>query len=92
MKHFPRKAIGATLIAIAACLVGVSASAAQASSDDGKVHPIAETKKAGKAVGHGVKKTTKAIGHGTRDGARAVGHAARDTTRKIGHAFRDAGK
>lgn len=79
-------------IAIAASLVCVSAGAAPASSDDGKVHPIAATKKAGKAVGHGVKKASKDIGHGFRDGGRAVGHAARDTTRKVGHAFRDAGK
>lgn len=68
-----------------------SASAAEEHGDEGssKVHPVDETKKAAKAVGHGVKKTTTAIGHGFRDGARAVGHGARNVTREVGHAFRD---
>lgn len=81
----------AALIALAACLFNISAYAAEASSNDSssKVHPVAATKKAAKAIGHGVKKTTKKIGHGFRDGARAVGHGTRDVTRKVGHAFRD---
>lgn len=83
--------LSATMITIAACLLSASAYATEQANNDssGKVHPVAETKKAAKAVGHGVKKTTKAIGHGFRDGARAVGHGTRDVTRKVGHAFRD---
>jgi hypothetical protein len=79
------------LIAIALCSFQLSAHADDTSSNESpkKVHPIGETKKAAKAVGHGVKKTTKAVGHGFRDGARAVGHGTRNVTRGVGHAFRD---
>ncbi len=80
------------LIAVAAFLFSAAACAAPSANGDGKLHPVDETKKAGTAVGHGVKKATKDIGHGFRDGGRAIGHGARDVTRKIGHAFRDAGK
>lgn len=80
-----------TVLALVATLFAVSASAADEPADKGSsgVHPIAATKKAAKAVGHGTKKTTKAIGHGFRDGARAIGHGTRNVTRDIGHAFRD---
>ena len=57
--------------------------------DSGTLHPVDETKKAAKAVGHGAKKATKAVGHAFRDGARAVGHGAKKVTRDVGHAFRD---
>jgi len=85
-----QKAFGA-LVAIAMSLCAVSASAADEPTDKGSsgVHPVAATKKAAKAVGHGTKKTTKAIGHGFRDGARAIGHGTRNVTRDVGHAFRD---
>jgi hypothetical protein len=79
------------LIAIAACLFNLSVHAAEASSESssGKVHPVAEAKKAGKEIGHGVKKGTKAVGHGFRDGTRAVGHTTKKVTKDVGHAFRD---
>jgi len=79
------------LIAIAMPLFTMSASAADEHTNQGssKVHPVDETKKAAKAVGHGAKKATKVIGHGFRDGARAVGHGAKKVTREVGHAFRD---
>ncbi|GJI87018.1 hypothetical protein [Duganella hordei] len=74
----------------AAVLVAIAMSfAISASAADEGVHPVDETKKVAKEVGHGVKKTTTAIGHGFRDGARAVGHGARKVTRDVGHAFRD---
>lgn len=79
------------LIAIVITLLNVSAYAAEEHGNEGssKVHPVDDTKKAAKAVGHGIKKTTTVIGHVFRDGARAVGHGARKVTRDIGHAFRD---
>lgn len=85
------KNFSATLITVAVCLFNVSVYAAEADNNDGshKVHPIDETKKAAKAVGHGVKKTAKAIGHGVKKGALAVGHGAKEVTQKVGHAFRD---
>lgn len=76
------------LMAVVMSAFAVSASAAD-EPNDGKVHPVAETKKAAKAVGHATRKTTKAIGHGFRDGARAIGHGTRNVTRDVGHAFRD---
>lgn len=88
----------ATLIAIAACLFTVSVYAAESSNDSsggassGKVHPVAEAKKAGKEIGHGVKKSTKIIGHGFRDGTRAVGHKTREVTKEIGHGTKKATK
>jgi|SRR5471032_3070549 len=90
-KHLHQTAFATILIAIAMSLFTASAFAADehSNNDSSKVHPVDETKKAAKAVGHGVKKTTKAIGHGFRDGARAVGHGARKVTREVGHAFRD---
>jgi hypothetical protein len=76
-------------MAVAISAFATSASAAD-TPNDGKVHPVAETKKVAKAVGHGTRKTTKAIGHGFRDGARAIGHGTRNVTRDVGHAFRDS--
>lgn len=89
--YLRRTNVATIVIAIAVSLFNLSAYAAEASSNkgSGKVHPVGETKKAAKAVGHGVKKTTKVVGHGFRDGARAVGHGARNVTRGVGHAFRD---
>lgn len=89
-KYMHRKAFGA-IAAIAMSLLAASAWAADEPADKGSsgVHPVAATKKAAKAVGHGTKKTTKAIGHGFRDGARAIGHGTRNVTRDVGHAFRD---
>jgi hypothetical protein len=89
--------------AIALTLITVSAQAADesgGSADSGKVHPVAEAKKVGKEIGHGVKKATREIGHGTRkatkvvghgfrDATRAAGHGTRKVTKEIGHAFRD---
>jgi hypothetical protein len=88
--YMHRKAFG-TIAAIAMSLFATSALAADEPTDKGSggVHPIAATKKAAKAVGHGAKKTTTAIGHGFRDGARAIGHGTRKVTRDVGHAFRD---
>ena len=79
------------LIAMVVCAFTLSAHADEASSNDSakKVHPVDDTKKAAKTIGHGVKKTTTAVGHGFRDGARAVGHGTRKVTRDVGHAFRD---
>ncbi|MGZ3254417.1 MAG: hypothetical protein ACXU7D_08950 [Burkholderiaceae bacterium] len=76
---------------IAACLFSASVYAAEESGSAGsdKVHPVAETKKAAKGIGHGVKDSTKVIGHGVRDGTRAVGHKTKEVTREVGHAFRD---
>jgi hypothetical protein len=90
-RHSNQNAFATILIAIAMSLFAESASAADEHSNQGpsKVHPVDETKKAAKAVGHGVKKTTKVIGHGFRDGARAVGHGAKKVTQEVGHAFRD---
>lgn len=90
-RHLHQKACAALLIGIALSLFAVPACAADEHSgaDSGKVHPVDATKKAAKAVGHGVKQTAKVIGHGFRDGARAVGHGARKVTRDVGHAFRD---
>ena len=86
-----RNGFATILVAMAVSLFSLSAYAAEPNSKESpsKVHPVDETKKAGKAVGHGVKKTTTAIGHGFRDGARAVGHGAKKVTRDVGHAFRD---
>jgi len=83
--------LSATLIAIATCLFTLSVYAAETSSDasSSKVHPIADAKKAGKEIGHGVKKSTKVIGHGFRDGTRAVGHETKKVTKEVGHAVRD---
>jgi hypothetical protein len=83
--------IAAISMAFSMSLLAASAYASDQPSDSGsgKVHPVAETKKAAKAVGHGVRKTTKAVGHGFRDGTRAIGHGTRNVTRDIGHAFRD---
>jgi hypothetical protein len=91
LKLLSRNGVTTMLVAIAVSGFGVSAYAAPA-GDDGRVHPIGETKKVAKKVGHGVKKSTKVVGHGFRDGAKAVGHGTRDATRAIGHAFRDVGK
>jgi hypothetical protein len=90
----PSNGLTAILVATAISLFSLSAYAAAATDDDGsnKVHPVAETKKAAKAVGHGTRKATKAVGHGFRDGARAVGHGTRNVTRSIGHAFRDGAR
>lgn len=79
------------LLLIAASLFATLAPAAEEAEKSAAtgVHPVDDTKKAAKAVGHGVKKTTTAIGHGFRDGARAIGHGTRKVTRDIGHAFRD---
>ncbi|MES2261153.1 MAG: hypothetical protein V4724_21770 [Pseudomonadota bacterium] len=90
-RHLHQNAFATILIAIAMSLFTLSASAADEPNNQGssKFHPVDETKKAAKAVGHGVKKTTKVIGHGFRDGARAVGHGTRKVTRDVGHAFRD---
>lgn len=90
-RYIRRQAFAAISMAIAMSLLTISAYAADAPDNQGsgKIHPVDETKKAAKAVGHGVKKTTTAIGHGFRDGARAVGHGTRKVTRDIGHAFRD---
>ncbi len=77
------------LAATAPFAASVAAAEEPSQSGSGKVHPVAETKKVAKAVGHGTRKTTKAIGHGFRDGARAIGHGTRNVTRDIGHAFRD---
>jgi len=85
----------AAALVIAGCLCSVSIHAAETSSEassSSKVHPVAETKKAAKEIGKGVKKTTKVIGHATRDATKAIGHAARDVTREIGHATRDGVK
>jgi hypothetical protein len=87
---FLRRSGAHAVLALAA--LGASGHALAATTNDGKFHPVGETKKAGKAVGHGVKKTTKVVGHGFRDGAKAVGHGARDITRGIGHAFRDGAR
>jgi hypothetical protein len=86
-----RNPLSVALIAVVACLFNLSVYAAEASGDSGsgKAHPVADVKKAGKAVGHGVKETTKVIGHGFRDGTRAVGHGTRKVTKEVGHAFRD---
>ncbi|MGZ5781343.1 MAG: hypothetical protein ACXWIN_10355 [Burkholderiaceae bacterium] len=77
---------------IAACLSTVSVYAAEAGGDasSSAVHPVADAKKAGKAVGHGVKKSTKVIGHGFRDGTREVGHETKKVTKEVGHAVRDS--
>ena len=91
------------LLAAAVSLFSMTAYAAGTTADDGRVHPVAETKKAAKTVGHATKKTTKAvghttrkttkaIGHGVRDGTRAIGHGTRKVTRDIGHAFRDGAR
>ena len=90
-RHLHQSALAAILIAAALSSLTVPARAADQPGDSSpsKVHPVDETKKAAKAVGHGVKKTATAIGHGFRDGARAVGHGTRKVTREIGHAFRD---
>ena len=89
-RRLHQKAFGPMLV-VAMSLFATSASAADEPTDKGSsgVHPVAATKKAAKAVGHGTKKTTKAIGHGFRDGARAIGHGTRNVTRDVGHAFRD---
>jgi hypothetical protein len=93
IKHLPVSGrLPVIAIAIMACLFTASVHAAdEAVADTGsnKVHPVAEVKKVGKAVGHGVKDSTKAVGHGVRDGTRAVGHEARKVTKEVGHAFRD---
>jgi len=90
-RHVYQHAVATILVAALMSLCAVSASAADEHNNEGssKIHPVDETKKAAKAVGHGVKKTGTAIGHGFRDGARAVGHGARNVTREVGHAFRD---
>lgn len=77
------------LIALSSFATSASAGEEQSRGGSAGVHPVDDTKKAAKAVGHGVKKTTTAIGHGFRDGARAVGHGTRKVTRDVGHAFRD---
>lgn len=83
--------LAAAFMAGAMCMSVSSVFAAEASSDtgSGKVHPVADAKKAGKEIGHGVRKTTKVIGHGFRDGTKAVGHGTRKVTKEVGHAFRD---
>ncbi len=90
-RQLPRNGYAAIVIAVALSLFSLSAFAGDDASrgGSGKLHPVDDTKKAAKAVGHGVKKTGTAIGHGFRDGARAVGHGAKKVTRDIGHAFRD---
>ena len=90
-RHLHPSAFATLFVAVAMSLCAVSASAADEPDNkaSSKVHPVDETKKAAKAVGHAAKKTTRAIGHGFRDGARAVGHGARKVTREVGHAFRD---
>jgi hypothetical protein len=79
------------LTAVAVCLFASSVFAAEASGDggSGKAHPVADAKKAGKEIGHGVKKTTKTIGHGFRDGTKAVGHETRKVTKEVGHTVRN---
>jgi hypothetical protein len=86
-----RNRIAVLVTAVAACLFSIAGYADEAAGNSGagKAHPIADVKKAAKAVGHGVKKTTKVVGHGFRDGTRAVGHETRKVTKEIGHAFRD---
>ena len=76
-------------LAAAVFLFSASAYAHEPVPNDGKVHPVAETKKAAKAVGHATRKTTKAIGHTTKKTTKAIGHGTRKVTRDIGHAFRD---
>lgn len=88
-KDLPRNAFAAISIAMSLLVLPARAADEQAKENTSKIHPVDETKKAAKAVGHGVKKTTTAIGHGFRDGARAIGHGTRKVTRDIGHAFRD---
>lgn len=80
------------LVAAAASLFSASAYAHDPAPNDGKVHPVAETKKAAKAVGYATKKTTKAVGHTTKKVTKAVGHGTRKVTRDIGHAFRDGAR
>ncbi len=82
-RHLHQNAFATILIAIAMSLFTISASASDEHSNKGssKVHPVDETKKAAKAVGHGF-----------RDGARAVGHGAKKITREVGHAFRDGAR
>jgi len=91
LKLLSRNGVTTMLVAIAVSAFSVSAYA-QSNGGDGRVHPVGETKKVAKKVGHGVKKTTKAVGHGFRDGARAIGHGTRNVTRTIGHAFRGDSK
>jgi len=90
-RHIQQNAFATILIAVALSFCAIPACAADEAVNNGShaVHPVDDSKKAAKAVGHGVRKTTRAIGHGFRDGARAVGHGARKVTRKVGHAFRD---
>jgi hypothetical protein len=77
--------IPATVLLAAALTFSASvlAAPAKAQPNDGKFHPVAETKKAGRAVGHTTRKVTRAIGHGARDGTRAIGHAFRDGAREL---------
>ncbi|MES2319094.1 MAG: hypothetical protein V4631_16580 [Pseudomonadota bacterium] len=86
------KILPAILVAAAVSLCSASAYAHDPVPNDGKVHPVAETKKAAKAVGHATKKATKAVGHTTRKTTKAIGHGTRKVTRDIGHAFRDGAR
>jgi hypothetical protein len=91
LKFSPWIRLPANLMMITVCLFTVSVYAAEASADagSGKAHPVADAKKAGKEIGHGVKKGTKVVGHGFRDGTRAVGHETKKVTKEVGHAVRD---
>ena len=89
-KNLRRNNFATVCLALALLSLNLPTYAADANHQESAstVHPVAETKKAAKAVGHGVKKTGKVVGHAFRGGARAIGHGTRKVTRGVGHAFR----
>lgn len=62
-RHSHQNAFAVLVTAIAMSVPAASAGAAgePAEKSSEKVHPVAETKKAAKAVGHGVRKTAKVV-------------------------------